>query len=493
MSRRLAVAALMLFVAVVAVVPLGMAQSGAQEHSVRAGDTLWSIARRYGCSTAAIELANPRVRADRLQIGQRIEIPPCDGSDRAAAKARPEKSGKSSELGASASAAASERRHKVRAGDYLERIAERYECSVEAIQRANGLRSDVIYAGSTLVIPRCDGTDAAPAPAASSPEPAPARRTPSGKVDHVSLAKLMRARGFHPPSKFKAYVHLVEFDSGRNRVIREQAWDWEGTSDDISGWNPASSVKLFAAVGALMRVEKWGFGPKAKVVFHSRGGDQQWNVQKLVEEAVGPSNNIAYNYLVLLSGWDWLHDTLFTKRFSLDGTALRRAYERRKWMNMGESPSFQESPPITLTEGAQSKRLPAREGHVDVKCYSAACASLASLAECMRRLMLQEQLPRSETFGLSRDNLLLLRQALRTDRKRGEEVVDALSKHFDGDKVRLYHKAGYSQKWYSDVVYIYDPSRPRAWIVALAGYPGRASLNSAADIIGDLMAERALR
>jgi LysM repeat protein len=44
-------------------------------HTIRRGDTLYSLARRYGVSVARLQRANPRAQPDNLQIGQRITIP----------------------------------------------------------------------------------------------------------------------------------------------------------------------------------------------------------------------------------------------------------------------------------------------------------------------------------------------------------------------------------------------------------------------------------
>ena len=104
----------------------------------------------------------------------------------------------------------------------------------------------------------------------------------------------------------------------------------------------------------------------------------------------------------------------------------------------------------------------------------------------VRRLMLQEQLRPQDSFNLPRVDLIPLRVTMRTDRSRGEEVVDALASDFPAG-TNFYHKAGFSNGWYSDNVYIYDTTRPYAWIVTMAGSEGRACLNDAAEIIGDII------
>ncbi|HHU82686.1 MAG TPA: LysM peptidoglycan-binding domain-containing protein [Firmicutes bacterium] len=44
-------------------------------YTIRAGDTFFSIARRFGITVSALIAANPNVDPDRLQIGQQICVP----------------------------------------------------------------------------------------------------------------------------------------------------------------------------------------------------------------------------------------------------------------------------------------------------------------------------------------------------------------------------------------------------------------------------------
>ncbi|MGC1934768.1 MAG: LysM peptidoglycan-binding domain-containing protein [Candidatus Acidiferrales bacterium] len=52
------------------------AHNGTVEHSVRAGETLWSIARAYGTTVDAIKQSNPFLATRGLQVGDRLSIAP---------------------------------------------------------------------------------------------------------------------------------------------------------------------------------------------------------------------------------------------------------------------------------------------------------------------------------------------------------------------------------------------------------------------------------
>ncbi len=107
-------------------------------HVVRRGDTLWDIARLHGTSIRAIQSANTLASVRRLLPGQRLTIPG-DSSPSRSVKRR-----------------ATKRRvyHRVRRGETLSTIADRYRVSLAALQRANAIRNrHRIRAGQRLRIP----------------------------------------------------------------------------------------------------------------------------------------------------------------------------------------------------------------------------------------------------------------------------------------------------------------------------------------------------
>ncbi|MCB9507523.1 MAG: LysM peptidoglycan-binding domain-containing protein [Myxococcales bacterium] len=503
-------------------------------YTVVAGDSLWLIGTRTGCSVDDLKLANG-LGGDTIRAGQTLTIPVCE------ADPEPELSAEGS---GDAAPLAEAGVYAIRAGDTLERIASSHGCSVSEIMTANGMVSDSIYAGRSLQIPACTGVEVAVAPAAdgggdgdtyrvrsgdnvgliasrfgcSTSEflaansrsddriqagellrvpsdctgaPAPGV-VASGPVDHATLPRLLAAHGFRGGSSFKAVVVEVTFDSARRRVVSERRFDYNGTGDDVTGWNPASTVKLFAGIAAAQRARDLGVGGDAMLTYHS-ARDRQFSLDELLEAALGPSDNIAYNRLVQFVGYDAMNEQFLSRANGFRHTALRRPYARSEWMAQGEPSSFRETPAISIREGGRRVEVPARVGGTaGSSCGGSACTTLFDLAEAMRRLMLQEQLPTGASFDLPASELRTIRRILRTDRARGEEVVDRLARDFRTD-ARFYHKAGFSEDWYSDNVYIYDPSSSQAWIVAMTNHPGRSSLNSAAEAIGAILSSGELR
>ena len=106
---------------------LCLAASGFAEalvHKVKRGESLSTIAQRYGVSTAQIRHWN-RLRSDKILVGQRLLV---------------------------RTTASRSKSYLVRKGDTLSSIAQRFGVSVSQLRRLNNLRRDRIYPGQRLVL-----------------------------------------------------------------------------------------------------------------------------------------------------------------------------------------------------------------------------------------------------------------------------------------------------------------------------------------------------
>jgi membrane-bound lytic murein transglycosylase D len=106
---------------------------------VQRNDTLWDIATGFSVSVDSLCAANGLSRRDVIRPGQRLNIP--DGASTSITSRRQQ------------SPPSGGTTHTVRAGDTLSDIASDYNVSVSALKRANGLRTSRIYPGRELRIP----------------------------------------------------------------------------------------------------------------------------------------------------------------------------------------------------------------------------------------------------------------------------------------------------------------------------------------------------
>jgi LysM repeat protein len=443
-----------------------------QSHSIRSGETISEIAGRYGCDAAQLQKVNKIEDPRKVRVGQRLRLP-SSCSNRGEAGAVEASSGDEdpSTLGKGW--------YRAQSGDTLSELAVMSGCSIKTIQRANKMDGTALREGQRLRIPDCG--QGASSSGASRPLTARGAGT---------LKSVMERAGFSPPTKFKAMVTVINFDAKRH-VSSRHRHEYDKTADDVYGWNPASTIKIYAAVAALLRVERKGFSRKASVKFFG-AQKHETTVEALVEASLIKSDNIAHNRLVQLAGFDNLNSNFFSSRYGFEKSAISRAYETKKWVPLGEPVSFRETPKIVIRERGKRRTIPAMTGKTKPKCAGGACTSLRDLSEAMARIML-DQLPSSKRYDLSRPSRRWLQRILRAERKRGDEVVDRLFREFtkvSSGEVKIYHKAGFSQGWYSDVAYVFVGDRRQAYIVALAGYKGRDSLNEAATIIGKLLANK---
>lgn len=124
--------------------PAGGARGG--YHTVRKGETLGGIARRYHMSTAQLKSMNG-LSGNTIRVGQKLRV---SGSRRSTTQVASRDHAKG---GGGATAGSSYVKYKVRSGDTLSGIARRHGVTVASIRQANNL-SGGLKSGTTIRIPK---------------------------------------------------------------------------------------------------------------------------------------------------------------------------------------------------------------------------------------------------------------------------------------------------------------------------------------------------
>lgn len=109
-----------------------------REYTVRRGDTLVAIAARMDTTVAQIRAANG-IRGDLIRVGQALTIPGSGSSSASAPVMMQAQASTPREI-----------EHRVRPGETLWRIANRYQTSVDALRNENGLAGDLLNVGQVL-------------------------------------------------------------------------------------------------------------------------------------------------------------------------------------------------------------------------------------------------------------------------------------------------------------------------------------------------------
>jgi len=263
-------------------------------YTVQRGDTLYSIARRYGTTAQAIAQANQIYNPSLIHAGQVLYIPGW------APPPPPPPSG--------------DVYYTVQPGDNLFRIALRYGTSVWAIVVANNISNpSLIYRGQVLLIPGPGHVPPAPTPTPAGPTPTPTPTpplpTPTGfgygiqvhmiGQDHAQIVETVSNMGLgwikhqivwkdFEPSKgninwgdIDALVNSCH-DAGLNvllSVVKAPAWARGADADLTVDGPPANPQDLADFMGAL--AERYEGRVQAYEVWNEQNLHYEWGNEAL--------------------------------------------------------------------------------------------------------------------------------------------------------------------------------------------------------------------
>lgn len=295
--------------------------------------------------------------------------------------------------------------------------------------------------------PAADASPADTSPPADGPQPdaSPPLRddaltawdwyTQASKIaDRQSLAAAFAQAGYTPPSGLYLVAARVVAGQGQPALELFSYKDTGFTYSPGHFW-PASTVKLTAAVGALWTLGSYGLTGAAQVTFQDDDGSYSGTVANLYDRALRISDNVAYNRLVEIAGFDAFNDQFLVTARGLPQMVLQRRYTKPL-----PTSNLRTSPTISYVEGAKSGTIPQRVGTGShPECPSEGnCTTLFELLDGLRRVTLHSELPSTERFPLASSDVTGLKAALLaavTDMQPG--AGQAL-----GHPVTIYNKTG---------------------------------------------------
>ncbi|MFD2308033.1 muramidase family protein [Enterococcus termitis] len=123
-------------------------------HTVKAGDSLWALASKYGTSVANIKSWN-KLSSDMIYVGQKLIVKKGSGSTNSGSTG-----GNSSSTGntSGSSNTGSNSYYTVKSGDSLWAIANANGISITNLRQWNNLSGDIIYPGQKLIVKKGSGS-----------------------------------------------------------------------------------------------------------------------------------------------------------------------------------------------------------------------------------------------------------------------------------------------------------------------------------------------
>jgi LysM repeat protein len=128
--------------------------SGTRTYTVKSGESLGSIARKQGTTTATIRSLNPQMKNDTVRVGQDLTLPAASPSSTASSTAASTPSASPVAAPAPVVAPSGSVEHIVKPGEGLSQIAKKYGVPMREIAALNNIANPTsLRAGQKIIIP----------------------------------------------------------------------------------------------------------------------------------------------------------------------------------------------------------------------------------------------------------------------------------------------------------------------------------------------------
>jgi hypothetical protein len=259
-------------------------------------------------------------------------------------------------------------------------------------------------------------------------------------ADRSSLGAAFSKAGYSPPAgTFLLAARVVP-------GLSQPAFQYLSLADSGLAYSagtywPASTIKLMAAVGALWTLGSYQLSGAATVSFADDDGSYSGTVKNLYDKAIVVSDNVAYNRLMEIAGFDEINDTYLVEAQGLPEMVLQRRYTKPF-----PGSDLRTSPEISYSEGGKTGTIPQRVGTGQhPQCPSEGnCITLFELLDVLRRVALHAELPVVEHLPLATADLVGLNVAL----LKAPTFFEPGASQALGHAVQVYNKSG--EVWNND-------------------------------------------
>jgi hypothetical protein len=304
----------------------------------------------------------------------------------------------------------------------------------------------------------------------------------------------------HPDVKKWATVVVVgENDDGRPTF---QWHHYRDSRDAVNFW-PASTIKLYAVVAALEKLNELGM-PLDSVLIFERRTEGRWvldaarTVPEMISGIFKRSSNEDYTLLLRFVGIDRINTDLLVPERGFPHSALMRGYVRgRPYEYVREEPQRITllTPSNAQADASAGSRLEGPRGRwlrvehtwsgisyanergaTVLSDTTGNCTSTGELADCLRRIVFHDSLPPGERFRITSEQAQFLREG-REDLV-GLENRNAKPIAWDGGletvfpKARYLHKSGWISNYCLDAAYVDDAVSGTRFLLVVAAETG---------------------
>jgi LysM repeat protein len=227
-------------------------------HKVSAGDTWYSIARKYEIPYAQLRLAN-KGAAESLSIGQMVNVPskakPTDPSNLKNTMDQPKPAAtkpvsvpaKPAPVAEPAKTVSGETKHKVAPGETVYRISKMYNVKPADLCAWNNIKNNSLELGQILIIKGASVAATSPAPAANPVPPSPVAPAvaPAKEQPKVEVTEAEPVTAKPVPS---------DFSFAKNRKEIQESGDADRIYDEPVNPNKYYALHATAPIGTIIMV-----------------------------------------------------------------------------------------------------------------------------------------------------------------------------------------------------------------------------------------------